>query len=175
MGKRKRIIKKPEELDVVYDDESYTSNACSDNAKFKNTFNENLEIEFWIDKHYSYREMEREGIGIEVVEALVKKSFIHILYYSSKHNFIFVNHPPKKQRGIRFVIQHIFPKKEKLNIVVEYHFLKLNLLEITVITALCKDDYYLFDGQYAIEFHEDESVLYFNEKGITSEIDDYNE
>lgn len=135
-----------------------------------------------MDKHYWDRIQfgddsgERVGIEVEFVEPLILKSFNHLIYYSLKHkDFTFINHPPPKGRNIRIVLRQIFDDKETLNVVVEYHFLKLNTYEVTVKTAMSIDVFNLADGQYLIEFSNDESVLSTFKKGQIIEVDKYNE
>ena len=170
--------------EAVEDPEAYQENGASLNAKKIKVIDEKIKVEFWVDKHYTIRDQhgdefgKREGIGMDEIDALVTVSFKHLIYYSSKHVFPFINHPPKKQQRLRVVLMKAYPKKERLNVVAEYHFYKLNVYEVTVITAMCKDDYYFEDGQYAVEFHGDNnSILYYTrkKKDIPERIDDYAE
>lgn len=178
-NKRPRINNKITIVDV----EAYTENAGSKNARKLIDINYNIVTEIWIDKHYSIREQhgdnlgKREGISREVVEILVKKSFLHLKYYNLKHsNFKFVNFPPSGVRNIRIVLKDEFKNQETLNVVVEYHFIDLSLYEVTVFTAMCKNDFYLSDGQYAIVFENNFSrlVLMQNKNKNEKIIDEFN-
>ena len=178
-GKRRRITIINSQLN---DPDEYKQNSCSANAKQIELFSETVDIELWIDKHYSVRNQfgdddgPREGIGEEYTKSLIKKSFRHLMYYSSKHkDFLFVNHPPKKNRNIRIVLIDKFSNATPLNVVAEYHFVKLNIYEVTIKTAMRKDEFDLSDGQYAIAFEEDYSILYKDQKRDTIRIDDYSE
>lgn len=181
-GDRPRI-KKPTE-GIVVDIESYTENSCSKLAKPIITHTHNTSIELWVDKHYMLRVQfgdengEREGIDLEFVQELIEKSYKHLVYYSLKHkDFLFINHPPQKSRNLRVVLRQGYDNKPTLNVVVEYHFVSLECIEVTVKTAMCKDDFELSDGQYAIEFNKNSSTLYLyrrNTKTVNT-IDSYDE
>lgn len=166
--------------DQVVDPDAWDVNGCSANVRYHTSFTETLVIEFWYDKHYwnrlhlGDREGERLGIDFEFVEPLVVKGYKYVSYYASKHkDFMFLNYPPKKTRALRVVLRQTFDKKDTLNIVVEYHFVSLDKIEVTIVTAMSTENFQLGDNQYAIEFKEDESVLYrlVNKKVIV--IDNY--
>ena len=146
--------------------ENYQQNAASSNAKFLCEFEESWKHEFWIDKHYTARRIfgddngPREGIEEVVVEALIKKSISHLFYYSLKHNFSFINFPPKKAAPYRVVLQELSNTIETLNVVAEFHFLDTNKYEITVKTAMRIENFKIQDNQYVIEFSDNESTLY---------------
>ena len=176
-NKRPRINNKI----TIVDLEAYTENAVSKNARKLIDINYNIVTEIWIDKHYSIREQhgddfgKREGISREVVEILVKKSFLHLKYYNLKRpNFKFVNFPPSGIRNIRIVLKDEFKNKETLNVVVEYHFIDLSLYEVTVFTAMCKNDFYLSDGQYGIVFEDNLSKLVLMQNKNEKIIDEFN-
>lgn len=165
---------------IVFDNEAFTENAGSKNAKKIANISYNIVTEIWIDKHYSIREQhgddfgQREGISKDVVEALVKKSFLHLKYYNLKHSiFRFVNFPPSGVRNIRIVLKDKIENQEILNVVVEYHFIDLNLYEVTVFTAMCKDDFYLSDGQFGIIFDNNFSELVLMQNKKLKFIDDF--
>ncbi|KUJ63078.1 hypothetical protein AR687_02670 [Flavobacteriaceae bacterium CRH] len=95
-------------------------------------------------------------------------------YFNFKNGkFQFVNFPPKKIRPLRIVLKQIFEDNETLNIIAEYNFIELNLYEVTVITALRKENFTLSDGQYGIIFDLDKIKLMFKARGNEVEIDDY--
>lgn len=165
---------------IISDNEAYTENAGSKNAKKIAVVNYSIETEIWVDKHYSIREQhgddfgKREGITRDAVEVLVKKSFLHLKYYNLKHsNFKFVNFPPSKVRNIRIVLKDKIENQEFLNVVVEYHFIDLNLYEVTIFTAMCKDDFHLSDGQFGIVFDKNYSELVFMQNKRLKLIDDF--
>lgn len=165
----------------VVDPLAFTENASSSNAKKVLVFNEKLNIEIWIDKHYQDRVYSgsddgsiREGIEYERIEPVLIKSFKHVLYYSLKHkNFVFINHPPKKVRNLRLVLKELTEEDSFLNIVVEYHFIDLNTIELTIVTALTNNNFNFSVGQYGIEFEDNHSKLVQFNSGRLSDIDTY--
>ncbi len=176
-NKRPRINNKITIVDI----EAYTENAGSKNTRKLIDVNYNIVTEIWIDKHYSIREQhgdnsgKREGISREVVEILVKKAFLHLKYYNLKHsNFKFINFPPSGVRNIRIVLKDEFKDEDTLNVVVEYHFIDLSLYEVTVFTAMCKNDFYLSDGQYALVFENNFSRLVLMQNKNEKIIDEFN-
>ncbi|MDO7138282.1 hypothetical protein [Algibacter lectus] len=184
-SKRKRISRiketSPTTVHLVVDKEVFTKNASSDKAKKVLVFNENLNVEIWIDKHYQNRVYhgsddgsERDGIEYVNIEPVLIKSFKHLLYYSLKHkNFVFVNHPPSRVRNNRLVLKELIEDEVFLNIVVEYHFIDLNTIEITLVTAMKSDNFNMSNGQFGIEFEDNYSKLIQFSKGKLSEIDTY--
>ncbi|WP_178986235.1 hypothetical protein [Winogradskyella helgolandensis] len=184
-SKRKRISRiketSPTTVHLIDDKEVFTKNASSDKAKKVLIFNENLNVEIWIDKHYQNRVYhgsddgsERNGIEYVNIEPVLIKSFKHLLYYSLKHkNFVFVNHPPSRVRNNRLVLKELIEDEVFLNIVVEYHFIDLNTIEVTLVTAMKSDDFNMSNGQFGIEFEDDYSKLIQFSKGKLSEIDTY--
>ena len=183
--KRKRISNLTESSskveDLVIDESVFTQNASSDNAKKVLVFNENLNIEIWIDKHYQNRVYhgsddgtEREGIEYANIEPVLIKSFKHILYYSLKHkSFVFINHPPNRVRNIRLVLKELVVDDVFLNIVVEYHFVNLNTIEVTLVTALTGNDFNFSVGQFGREFEDSSSKLIQFSSGRLNDIDTY--
>ncbi|WP_396179885.1 hypothetical protein [Flavobacterium sp.] len=181
--RRKRIFNPVPQGEVIVDADSWHENCSSNNVRHHTTFAETFQIEFWYDKHYWDRlhqgddDGERVGIEFEFVEPLVIKSYKYLLYYSLKHkDLLFVNHPPPKERNrtLRVVLRQAFNDKATLNVVVEYHFISLNKVEATIVTAMSKDDFYLGDNQYAIEFDGDDSTLYRYVNFKVVEVDSYN-
>lgn len=176
--KRKRIINPTSQ--PIKDPEAYIRNSSSDNARHIKTFSEYIETEFWIDKHYTNRQLfgdkngKREGIELELIQELIKKAYRYLIYFSSKHKeFLFINHPPQRPRNIRIVLRQIIKDQSALNVVVEYHFVNLVSVEITVKTAMCIDNFDLGDGQYALEFDGNECNLYILKKGNLNLVDRY--
>jgi hypothetical protein len=180
MSESKRPRIKKENKEVIIDEDAYVENACSKSAKKINDISENIITEFWIDKHYSIRDQhgddfgKREGIDIRTVEDVINKSFKILKFFNFKNEkFRFVNFPPKKIRPLRLVLKQIFKNDETLNIIAEYNFIELNLYEVTVITALRKENFTLSDGQYGIVFDLDEIKLMFKVRGNETLIDEY--
>lgn len=183
--KRKRIYRETGSLkngsEVIVDDAVFTKNASSNNAKKVLVFNEDLNIEIWIDKHYQNRVYHgsddgslRDGIEYVNIEPVLIKSFKHLLYYSLKHkNFVFINHPPNKARNLRLVLKELVNDDIFLNIVVEYHFIDLKTTEVTIVTALLGNDFNFSNGQFGIEFDDNHSKLTQFNKGVTNDIDTY--
>jgi hypothetical protein len=180
MSENKRPRIKKEQHEVIIDEDAYVENACSKNAKRINNISENIITEFWIDKHYSIRDQhgddfgKREGIDIKTIEDVISKSFKILKFFNFKNEkFRFVNFPPKKIRPLRLVLKQVFMTDETLNIIVEYNFIELNLYEVTVVTALRKENFTLSDGQYGIVFDSDKIKLMFKARGFETLIDAY--
>ncbi|GAA4764664.1 MULTISPECIES: hypothetical protein [Flavobacterium] len=180
--RRNRIFRPQQQGEVVVDSEAWHENCSSNNVRHHTNFVETLQVEFWYDKHYWDRlhkgdgDGEREGIEFEFVEPLVIKSYKYLMYYALKHrDLLFVNHPPPKdrRRNLRVVLRQKFDDKETLNVVVEYHFISLNKLEVTIVTAMSKEGFNLGDNQYAIEFIDDDSTLYRLVNSKVVEVDSY--
>lgn len=166
--KRKRFqINTNSDNSAISDVAGFSQNCCSLNAKQVGSHSENIKFNFWIDKHYSDRDIfgeddgtKREGIGIEYVEALIKKALPHLIYYSIKHKaFQFVNHPPPRNRALRVVLKDNFSNDITLNIIVEYHFFDTNIYEVTVVTAMRKEEFSISVGQYELIFDNNFSIL----------------
>jgi hypothetical protein len=165
--KRNRIIKAVDDKIIRIDIEDYRENCSSANAKQIGSHSQNITVHFWIDKHYSNRDhfgeddgTIRDGIGLEYVEHLVQKALSHLIYYSLKHKgFQFVNHPPPKNRALRVVLKERFSNNLTLNIIAEYHFVDTNIYEVTVVTAMRKEDFNISVGQYELLFDNNFSVL----------------
>ena len=95
-----------------------------------------------------------------------------LLAYFSK--FLFINHPPQKRRNIRVLLKDYLDVDEFLNVVLEFHFIDLHTIEVTIITALICDDFNLSDRQYGIEFEGNHSTLIQLITNSIEVIDDYN-
>ncbi|RKR10032.1 hypothetical protein C8C83_1698 [Flavobacterium sp. 90] len=180
MSENKRPRIKKEQHEIIIDEAAYVENACTKNAKKISNISENIITEFWIDKHYSIRDQhgddfgKREGINIEMIEDVIRKSFKILKFFNFKNEkFRFVNFPPKKIRPLRLVLKQVFGIDETLNIIVEYNFIELNLYEVTVVTALRKENFTLSDGQYGIVFDLDKIKLMFKVRGFETLIDEY--
>lgn len=169
--KRKRIISQVNK-DIVFketpfDDKAYVANSATENAKKIHVFDETLNIEIWIDKHYQDRVYhgsddgtKRDGIEYKNIEPLLIKSFKHLLYYSLKHkNFVFINHPPNRVGNIRIVLKELVENNLFLNAAVEYHFVDLKTIEVTIVTAMLIEDFKMSEGQFGIEFAGNCSTL----------------
>ncbi|TKC63521.1 hypothetical protein FBD94_03940 [Pedobacter hiemivivus] len=180
MDKRPRIKKEIIGEIIEPDPLAFTSNKCSGNAKMVLTKIERVAFDIWFDKHYYIREQygdfdgKRDGINKELVEQIVISSAKHLLFYALKVKpFSFANFEVNL-RNPRITITKNIEGETKLNIVIECHYLSLNRFEVTVITALRKNDFRFNDGEYKIEIYEDEtSILYKNEKGKIKTICEY--
>lgn len=159
--KRRRIDYTEIQGEVVVDVESFTKNKSSENVKKIQSVKEEIEIDIYFDKHYYYRNQlgdengKRDGIGYNFVESILLKATKHLIYYALKINgFTFINFAEGfKQRII--LTQHFNDGSNDLNVVVEYHYLSMHKYEVTVITALRKNNFYFNDGSYQVELHED--------------------
>lgn len=155
----------------------FRQNKCSPKAKRIFTEDETVTIDLWFDKHYHDRDQhgddlgKRDGIDNEVVEGLVRRSVKHMLVYSTLvSGFAFLNRDLKPyERPLRIVLQEQ-TKHGLLNVVIEAHFIEVDYYEITVKTAMCKDDYKLFDNQYSIELDGDGSILKKSDKRGVNEV-----
>lgn len=169
--KRKRIVREENAISNIQigivDDEAYTPNSASVKAKKIHVFDETLNIEIWIDKHYHDRlyhgsddGSKRDGIAYKSIEPLLIKSFKHLLYYSLKHkNFVFINHPPNRVGNIRIILKELVDNDLFLNAAVEFHFVDLKTIEVTIVTAMLIEDFKMSEGQFGIEFEGNCSTL----------------
>jgi hypothetical protein len=177
--KRKRISR-VKVVTAIVDDKIFTTNAASSKAKKTIIFNEDLKVEIWIDKHYQNRVYHgsddgtvRDGIEYANIEPVLIKSFKHLLYYSLKFKpFVFINHPPNKIHNIRVILKDL-RDGEFINVVVEYHFIDLNTIEVTIVTALSGNDFNMSNGQFGIEFEGNYSKLIQFTRGTLNELDTY--
>ena len=165
---RKRITYVPKVIRAMDDELVFIKNKCSDHARKILIKIEEVRIELWFDKHYYNRyqhgdsDGKREGIDPRTVEALVKKSVRHILFYSSVvQGFKFVNFNSSLP-SIRVILQEK-SADFKLNVVIGTHFLAICHYEITVKTAMRTEDFRVAMGQYCIEIQGDNSILYRND------------
>ncbi|MCF1420312.1 hypothetical protein [Mangrovimonas futianensis] len=180
--KRKRIIREVvADSKPVIDEKAFVQNASSSNAKKVHDFNESLNMEIWIDKHYQDRHMfgsddgeKREGIEYENIETIILKSIKHLIYYSLKHKkFAFLNHPNQGGRNIRIILREETEDGSFLNIVAEFHFIDLSTVEITIVTAMVIDDFKFSEGQFGIEFEGVYSDLIQYSKNSMIKVDSY--
>lgn len=161
---RKRIaIKTMDKL--VVDELEFKKNKCSDNARYITIILEKITFHLWHDKHYHDRHQlgdndgKRDGIDPETVEALVRKALGHMLIYGSTiRGFKFIHHKASGESPVKVVLQEDTPNG-MLNVVIETHFMEINEYEITIKTAMKVDDFRIANGQYAIEFEGDLSIL----------------
>jgi len=164
--KRKRIAYKPRVENILEDPLELKPNKCSVKARRVFVEEENITIELWFDKHYLDRNQhgdefgKRDGIDNDTVEDLVRRSLKHMIAYSTLvKGFTFLNRNIlPNERPIRLVLQEQ-ADCGLLNVVIEAHFVEVDKYEITVKTAMCKDNYQLSDNQYAIELDGDGSIL----------------
>ncbi len=158
MGNRKRIKVQIEE---IVDNELYTSNCCSDNARKFHEYSNDLFIELWIDKHCSLRQVERIGIDLDILKDLAMRSVNHLVYYQLREfKFNIIQYPEYKGKDKRIVIQEVTSAGGLLNIVVECHFLDISSYEVTLITAMVENNFRVFDGQYSLKIDGESSELF---------------
>ncbi len=177
--KRPRI-----EKGKINDIEAYIENSCSKFAKQIVTHTHKTVVELWVDKHYMLRVQfgddngQREGIALALVQELIENSFKHLVYYALKHkDFVFLNYPPPKSRNLRMVLMQKYPDKATLNVVVEYHFISLVCVEVTIKTAMTHSHFGLSDGQFAIAIQNNTSILFLYRKNTNTliTIDQYSD
>jgi hypothetical protein len=173
---RKKFPLNNQRLLPVEEELAYTRNRCSKKARKINSIHHNLVFEIWFDQHYQIRLQfgdengMRPGIDSIKVESLVLRSMKHLVAYSSLMKiFTFINHDLNGDRANRIVLQEL-TDEGKLNVVIEAHLIDLNTFEITVKTAMCIDTFNLYEGQFAIEIINNESILKKFENGKIKEI-----
>jgi hypothetical protein len=170
MGKRPRIERAASVGEAAVEDPlKFSANKGSVNARQVGSSNTSISIELWLDKHVTIRQQhgddngKREGINQDVVNSLVANAMKHLLFYGSKvAGFSFLNRKESvEDRAIRVVLQDsINDAEEKLNVVIEAHFVNFDKYEITVITAMRKNEFRISNGQFMVEFvGENSSVL----------------
>jgi len=180
MDKRKRVASTITGELIEAHSLIFTKNKCSPNARMVFTNAESLVFDIWFDKHYYIRERhgdengKRDGIDPDAVKNCVLKAAKHLIFYAIKlRNFSFVNFGVVN-RPERVILTLEKENEINLNIVTEYHHLSLNRYEVTVKTALRKNDFYFGDGDYQVTIHEDgSSTLFRKERGKVNSISEY--
>lgn len=178
--RRRHIIshKNPNAVPAIVDELEFVANKSSPNARKIAEKIINTNIDFWIDKHYHIRmqhgdeEGKREGIEQDRVLEIVKESLKHLMVYSATvKNFTFLNYnTPKGSRNVRVVCQKYFDEN-KTNVVIEGHLIGLNVFEITILTAIQKNEYQPSDGQYTLELlGSGNSILFHYNRGSLNEV-----
>lgn len=101
----------------------------------------------------------REGIDPDRVLALVEKSLKHLIIYSTHvRGFSFTKIDGSAIDPQKTVLQEEIDGMV-LNVVIKAHLIDIHTFEITIITAMCVDDFRIFDGQYVIDIHGNTSTL----------------
>jgi len=144
---------------TVEDSLEYKSNKCTQQAREIEAIACRIVNSLWYDKHYINRNSvgeddgsPREGIDPEGVRNLVAQVFNHLLFYSTiLDKFQFVNHELNGKKARRILIQDSYSCNPTLNVIIETHFVDFNKYETTVVTAMAKEDFVPFDGQYILE------------------------
>lgn len=180
MGKRKRITSRLVGELIKADSLAFTTNNCSQNARMVCTNTESLRFDIWFDKHYYIREQhgdengKRDGIDPATVRKLIDLSATHLIFYAVKlRKFSFANFDVA-HRPERIILTMQCENIPDLNIVTEYHYIDSNRFEVTVKTALRKDDFYFSDGDFQVIIYEDgTSSLFSKERGKVKMIDQY--
>ncbi|KGO90999.1 hypothetical protein [Flavobacterium subsaxonicum] len=165
--KPKRIrIKSPVIETFIVDPLKYGVNASTQNARQDCTINIKYDVEIWYDEHVSIRQLERDGIEIDVLKKLASKSFKHIFYYQLRYPLVkLLQYPERKGRNYRFVLKEQCEDGALLNITCELHFLDAGLYEMTFITAMITNSFKIFDGQYIVKVDGESSTLSKLENG----------
>jgi hypothetical protein len=166
-GRRPRISEKVLKAEVVFDIAAFYSNKSSDNAKKVFEIIEKIKIDIWFDKHFYNREQFgdesglREGIDRNTIRILVCNALRFLIHFNLKiKNFKFINYEDSlNTRKIRVVLQEKNNNFETLNVITEFHYLFNNSYEVTVITAMCSDDFRISEGQFILEVLEDGAIL----------------
>lgn len=176
--RRRRMSVNKNAVPAIIDELEFTANKCSPNARKIGNKIESTNVDFWIDKHYHIRYHQgdeygkRDGIEPEKVHGIVEEALRHLILYSgSVKNFTFLNHNPESGgRNLRVVCQKNFDG-QKTNVTIEAHIISLNEFEITIVTAIQKNDYQPSDGQYAVELlGNDNSILVQSSRGKITDI-----
>ncbi|QQT29817.1 hypothetical protein I6I99_21115 [Sphingobacterium multivorum] len=170
MKKRPRINMKERMGEIVVDPEKFIANKGSDNAKKVDETQNIIHIDIWHDKHFEERHkkgedngIKREGIEPEIVKDMLLKSLNHIFHYSANGSFSFLNMMRLKWAK-RLVLQSA-TNNGMLNVVVEFYYVEKARYEATIVTAICKDDFQISDGQFMISMDDTGSRLYRRVKG----------
>ena len=169
--KRQRITRslsgQLKKLPVIKDEHVFQKNKSSQKAKNISTHIVQVHFSIWIDKHYHDRlylgdeNGMRENIDQSIVLKLVKLATRHLLFYSSitkAFSFLSVESDSFSNYPNRVILQMDY-LDSVLNVVVQAHFLDSNKFEITIITAMCVDDFKMATGQYCIDIEDDRSFL----------------
>lgn len=161
--KRKRINFAEKKGEIVVDVEAFIKNKSSENVKKIHSAKEEIEVDIYFDKHYYLRNQigdengKRDGIGYDFVQELLLKATKHLIYYALKiRGFSFINFDEGFKQRVT-LSQHFDDGNEDLNVVVEYHYLSMHKYEVTVITALRKNNFYFNDGSYQVKLYDDNS------------------
>ncbi len=164
LRKRTYMAKPADRTPVIEDELEYLQNKCSYKARKIDVYLQNISIHIWFDKHYLDRVQhgdyngKREGIEQEAVMDIVVKSIKHLLFYGAvTKGFIFLNFPQALAFGERAV--RVVCAKNGVNVVIEAHFLTIQEYEITIKTAIKKEEYKPSDNQYIIELLDDEHSI----------------
>ncbi len=161
--KRKRINFADKKGEIIVDVEAFIKNKSSENVKKIHSAKEEIEIDIYFDKHYYLRNQigdengKRDGIGYDFVQELLLKATKHLIYYALKIKaFSFINFDEGFKQRVT-LSQYFDDGNEDLNVVVEYHYLSMHKYEVTVITALRKNDFHFNDGSYQVKLYDDNS------------------
>ena len=103
--------------------------------------------------------LEKERGLTDRVLALVEKSLKHLIIYSTHvRGFSFTKIDGSAIDPQKTVLQEEIDGMV-LNVVIKAHLIDIHTFEITIITAMCVDDFRIFDGQYVIDIHGNTSTL----------------
>ena len=178
-GKRPRIKKGTPIL--VQDELGFFKNKSSGKVQKAEEFDERIKINTWFDKHYLDRLQfgdengKRTGIEKDQVRKLVHDSIKHLFYYSFRvKGFAFIDDDAPPGKHLRIILQKEDSSGDMLNVITEIHLVNLNEYEVTIITAMKVNDFFMVDGQYILELYDETgSSLKRKEKGKLTEVYKY--
>lgn len=181
MGKRQRIPPKDKGTPVEKDDMSFEKNVGTEKAKHVVTIDHSLSFEIWFHKHYWDRAHEgddngkREGIEPDTIRDLISRALSHLVYYSCRvKTFSFLNINTLSQ--VLVVVRDCYSQDKILNVPINVFFIAPNKYEITVMTAMREDGFYIRAGQYVLDFDsENSSTLKRFEKPNFVDVSNYEE
>ena len=160
MKEQRPRVKRPTLKDnAIADPMEYIRNKCTENAKHIKDYVVELAINLYGDQHYFIRHQlgdengKRDGIEPEIVMGLVENTMVHLFYYSSLvPSFSFIDTAEINERKhLRIVLQKMEGDGVLLNVVSETHLISPFEYEITVITAMKSNDFFIVNGQYVVE------------------------
>ena len=178
MGDRQRIKAKGCLPKLEADPLKFTRNKSSGMARLIGTSTEHIQFNVWLQYHCFDRQQfgdengKREGIELETIRPLVSEAIKHLIFYASKlklFSFIDEDVPPGKH--LRIVIRKEAPDGIMVNVATETHFLSPNEYEISMVTAMKDNGFFIAEGQYVIELlYDGDSALKKMDHGKLVEI-----
>ncbi len=164
---RKRIQTRTPEtaLPAINDPLEYKANKCVAIARNATFHDHGIRVTIWHSKHYVDRYTTgdenglRDGIDPAVAESMIKRSFrLFLACGAVLKSFHFVNHPGNTERIARVHIQEA-QDLGKVNLTIEVHYIDIATYELTIITGIVKEDFYIGDGQFVLELDEEGTIM----------------